>query len=51
LVGSSENPAGQSDTVSVTNTGTGTFARYVRVVYYSGGTGAVGGKYTLKLTW
>jgi serine protease len=51
LVGSSENPAGQSDTVSVTNTGTSTFARYVRVVYYSGGTGAVGGKYTLKLTW
>jgi serine protease len=50
-IGASENAAGAVDTVSVTNTGTSTFARYVRVVYYSGGTGATNGKYTLKLTW
>ncbi len=50
-IGASENPAGQSDGVSVTNTGTSTFARYVRVVFYSGGTGATNGKYTLKLSW
>jgi serine protease len=37
--------------VTVTNTGTGTLTRYVRVVFYSGGTGATNGKYTLKLTW
>ena len=51
LLGQSENGAGLTDTVSVTNTGTSTFARYVRVVYYSGGTGATNGTYTLKLTW
>ena len=50
-IGISENPAGQTDSVSVTNTGTSTFARYVRVVFYSGGTGATNGKYSLKLTW
>ncbi|SHH66750.1 S8 family peptidase [Massilia sp. CF038] len=50
-IGKSENSAGKADTVAVTNTGTSTFARYVRVVYYSGGTGATNGKYTLKLTW
>jgi serine protease len=50
-IGASENPAGQTDGVSVTNTGTSTFARYVRVVFYSGGTGATNGKYTLKLSW
>ncbi|NML60626.1 S8 family serine peptidase [Massilia sp. RP-1-19] len=51
LIGSSENGAGAVDTVAVTNTGTGTLARYVRVTYYSGGTGATNGTYTLKLTW
>ena len=51
LIGKSENPAGQTDAVSVANTGSSTFARYVRVLYYSGGTGAASGKYTLKLTW
>lgn len=51
LLAKSENGAGLTDAVSVTNTGTSTFARYVRVVYYSGGTGAINGKYTLKLTW
>ena len=47
----SENGAGVVDAASVANTGTTTSARYVRVVYYSGGTGATNGKYTLKLTW
>ena len=50
-IGSSENGAGAVDTVTVTNTGTSTFARYVRVVYYGGGSGATSGKYTLKLSW
>ena len=50
-IGRSENPAGATDSVSVTNTGTTTFARYIRVVYYAGGTGATSGKYTLKLSF
>jgi serine protease len=50
-VASSENPAGASDTLSSTNTATTTAVRYIRVKYYSGGTGATNGKYTLKLTW
>ncbi|MBB5204365.1 serine protease [Inhella inkyongensis] len=46
-IASSENGAGQADTASVTNTGTTTIARYVRVKYYSGGSGT----YTLNLKW
>ena len=51
LLGGSENGSGMSDSASLTNTGSGTAARYVRVVYYSGGIGATSGKYSLKLTW
>ena len=51
LIAKSENPAGSSDAASVTNTGSSTFTRYVRVKYYSGGTGAANGKYTLKMAW
>ena len=51
LLAKSENGSGSVDSVSVTNTGTSTFARYIRVVYYSGGTGSTNGKYTLKLSW
>ncbi|MGX4643220.1 S8 family peptidase [Massilia sp. SYSU DXS3249] len=47
----SQNGAGATDTASVTNTGTTTVARYVRVRYYSGGTGSTSGKYTLKMSW
>ncbi len=48
----SENGAGAVDSVAVKNTNTsGTIARFVRVVYYSGGTGATSGKYSLKLVW
>jgi serine protease len=43
--------AGATDTASVSNTTTATSARYVRVRYYSGGTGATSGKYTLKMSW
>lgn len=50
-LGRSENGAGAIDSFSTTNTGTSTLARYVRVVYYAGGTGATNGKYTLKLTF
>jgi serine protease len=51
LIGSSERASGLVDTVSVTNTSTGALTRYIRVVYYSGGTGATNGKYTLNLNW
>jgi serine protease len=51
LIGSSENGTGAVDKVSVTNGGTGAVVRYVRVVYYAGGTGATSGKYTLGLQW
>jgi serine protease len=51
LLSYSENGAGAVDAASSSNTGTTTSARYVRVVYYSGGTGSTSGKYTLKLTW
>jgi serine protease len=47
----SENGAGATDAASVSNTTTATSARYVRVKYYAGGTGATSGKYTLKMSW
>ncbi|HEY9101032.1 S8 family peptidase [Chitinimonas sp.] len=47
----SELSAGKVDSASVSNTGSTTSARYVKVIYYSGGTGATNGKYTLKLSW
>ncbi|MGI4716966.1 MAG: S8 family serine peptidase [Janthinobacterium lividum] len=50
-LGASENPAGAVDSVASANTGTSASTRYVRVVYYSGGTGSTSGKYTLKLSW
>ncbi len=51
LIGRSERGTGLVDTVTVTNTGTSAFMRYVRVVYWSGGTGATNGKYTLNMNW
>ncbi len=51
LIGRSERGTGFVDTVSVTNTGSSAFVRYVRVVYWSGGTGATNGRYTLNLNW
>ena len=47
----SQNGTGAVDSASSANTGSTTAARYVRVVYYSGGTGSTSGKYTLKLSW
>jgi len=46
-----EGGAGVTDTATVSNTSGATAARYVRVKYYSGGTGSTNGKYTLKLNW
>ena len=51
LIGSSERGTGLVDTVTVTNSGSSAFARYVRVVRYSGGTGATNGKYTVNMNW
>jgi serine protease len=48
---SSTNGAGATDTASVVNNGTTTASAYVRVKYYSGGTGSTNGKYTLKAAW
>jgi serine protease len=51
LIGSSEKGTGAVDSVSVTNTGSSTFKRYVKVIYYSGGIGSTNGKYSVKLAW
>ena len=51
LIGWSENGTGATDAVSVTNSSSGTLTRYIRVVYWGGGTGATNGKYTLNLNW
>jgi serine protease len=51
LIGRSERGTGLVDTVTVTNTGSSTLARYVRVVYWSGGTGSTNGRYTLNVNW
>lgn len=51
LIGSSENGTGATDAVSVTNNSTGTLTRYIRVRYWSGGTGSTSGRYTLNLNW
>jgi serine protease len=51
LIGSSESGTGAIDTVTVTNTGSSAFARYVRVIRWSGGTGATNGKYTVNMNW
>ena len=51
LIARSERGTGLVDTASVTNTGSGALTRYVRVVYFSGGTGATSGKYTLNVNW
>jgi serine protease len=48
---SSQNGAGSVDSVGSLNNTTATAARYVRVLYFGGGTGATNGKYTLKLSW
>ena len=50
-LGTSQNGAGAVDSVSSANAGSSVSTRYVRVTYYSGGTGATNGKYTLKLSW
>jgi serine protease len=47
----STNGTGVVDNATVTNTGSSTFTRYVRVRYFSGGTGSTNGKYTLRMKW
>jgi hypothetical protein len=46
-VASSTNGTGQGDSVSYSTAGT----LYAKVIYYSGGTGATNGKYTVKASW
>ncbi|HET7792074.1 MAG TPA: S8 family peptidase [Rhizobacter sp.] len=48
-VGRSILGTGQVDTVTVTNSGSAAATYYVRVRFYSGGTGATGGSYTLSI--
>jgi serine protease len=50
-VAMSQNGAGVTETVAITNLLTRTSPRYIRVLYKSGGTGASSGRYTLKLSW
>ncbi len=50
-LGKSERGSGLVDTVTLTNSTTAAAQRYVRVKYYSGGTGASNGRYTLGLSW
>jgi serine protease len=50
-LGTSQNGAGATDSLSSANTTSSTAIRYVRVTYYGGGTGATNGRYTLKLSW
>lgn len=50
-LGKSERGLGLVDTVTLTNTTDAAAQRYVRVRYYSGGTGATNGRYTLGLAW
>jgi len=51
LLSASENGSGAIENAASRNTGTTTVARYVKVKYYSGGTGAAAGRYTLQLIW
>ncbi|WP_395408105.1 hypothetical protein ACHMW6_16295 [Pseudoduganella sp. UC29_106] len=48
---SSVKGTGQVDTVTRANTGSGAVDLYAKVIYYSGGTGATSGKYTLNASW
>lgn len=47
----SENGAGATDSASTKNSGTAAVKVIVEVRYYSGGTGATNGKYSLKLSY
>lgn len=49
-IAKSTRSTGQVDTIAVTNTGSQTYARYVRVRYYSGQTGS-SGSYSLDISW
>lgn len=48
-VGSSVKGTGLADAVTVTNSGSAAATYYVRVRFYSGGTGTTGGTYTLSI--
>ena len=50
-VSSSTNGTGATDTITNANTGTTAKVVYAKVIYYSGGTGATSGKYTLTAGW
>ena len=50
LVARSELGTGLVDTATFTNSGAAAVTVYVRVLYYTGGTGATNGKYTLGLS-
>jgi serine protease len=51
LIRVSRNGTGVVDTSTVTNPNATATKFYARVVYFSGGTGATGGKYALRLNW
>lgn len=51
LIATSRLGTGVVDAVTVRNVSRGPYTYYVRVVYYSGGSGAINGKYALRLNW
>jgi len=51
LLSRSELGTGQTDRISHTNTGTTTVQHFIRVRYYSGGTGSTNGRYSLTVGW
>jgi serine protease len=51
LICRSERGTGLVDACTVTNSGSSAFTRYIRVVYWSGGTGSTNGTYSLNLNW
>jgi serine protease len=51
LLSLSRNGTGVVDTVTVRNITRGAATYFVRVVYYSGGTGSTNGKYAVRLNW
>ena len=50
IIARSERGTGLVDTATALNNGTAAVTVYARVLYYSGGTGATNGKYTLGLS-
>jgi serine protease len=47
----SENGKGQTENLTIRNSGSTSVTYYMRVNYYGGGTGSTSGTYTIRLSW